>query len=150
MFVFDIFTDIIFIIDIILNFFFVEEDVNGEMIFDQRRIAIAYLRTWFIVDVIASIPVTVIMFFYEKEGRELDGGLVSIRFLKLTKFTRLYRLLTLFKIIKLFRNHRYLELVVSYLHLSPDARQVISSLIRMVFLLHIVGCSFAIVAFLSG
>ena len=82
-------------------------------------------------------------------GADSDG-LVSIRFLKLTKFTRLYRLLALFKIIKLFKNHRYMEVAVSYLHLSPDQRQVISSLIRMVFLLHIVGCSFAIVALLSG
>ena len=32
--VIDFFTDIVFFIDIILNFFFVEEDVNGEMILD--------------------------------------------------------------------------------------------------------------------
>lgn len=34
MFVFDLATDLVFIVDIILNFFFVEEDVNGEMILD--------------------------------------------------------------------------------------------------------------------
>ena len=34
MFAFDLFTDTVFIFDIILNFFFVEEDVNGEMIID--------------------------------------------------------------------------------------------------------------------
>ena len=49
-------------------------------------------------------------------------GLVSIRFLKLTKFTRLYRLLTLFKIVKLFKNHKYLEIAVSYLHVSSDVK----------------------------
>ena len=31
---FDIFTDLVFLVDIVLNFFFVEEDVNGEMILD--------------------------------------------------------------------------------------------------------------------
>ena len=34
MYVFDLFTDIVFILDIIINFFFVDEDVNGEMITD--------------------------------------------------------------------------------------------------------------------
>ena len=34
MFFFDFFTDMVFIIDIFLNFFFVEEDVNGEIITD--------------------------------------------------------------------------------------------------------------------
>ena len=30
----DVFTDVVFIIDILLNFFFVEEDANGELITD--------------------------------------------------------------------------------------------------------------------
>ena len=34
MLMFDLFTDCCFVIDIALNFFFVEEDVNGEMIID--------------------------------------------------------------------------------------------------------------------
>ena len=34
MLMFDLFTDCCFVIDIVLNFFFVEEDVNGEMIID--------------------------------------------------------------------------------------------------------------------
>lgn len=139
---FDIFTDLIFIIDIVLNFFFVEEDVNGEMIMDQRKIAWTYIKTWFFVDIVASIPVSLIVIFTD----DSQDGLVSIRFLKLTKLTRLYRLLALFKLVKLFKNHKYLEIAVSYLHISPDAKQIVSSLVRMVFLLHIVGCSFGIVA----
>ena len=114
---FDLFTDTVFIIDIVLNFFFVEEDVNGEMIMDQKRIAVMYLKTWFVIDMIASFPMSFIMFFTRN-----SDGLVTIRFLKLTKFTRLYRLLTLFKIIKLFKNHKYLEIAVSYLHVSSDVK----------------------------
>ena len=100
------------------------------------------------VDLIASIPVSFIMLL--SKDNQVADDLVSIRFLKLTKFTRLYRLLTLFKIIKLFKNHKYLEIAVSYLHVSPELKQIISSLLRMVFLLHIVGCSFAVVGLFSG
>lgn len=52
--------------------------------------------------------------------------------------------------LKLFRNHKSLEIFLSYLHVSADGKQIISSLIRMVFLLHIVGCSFALVAVFAG
>ena len=114
---FDFFTDTVFIIDIFLNFFFVEEDVNGEMIMDQKRIAVTYMKSWFIIDLIASFPISFIMHFTKN-----SDGYVAIRFMKLTKFTRLYRLLTLFKIIKLFKNHKYLEIAVSYLHVSPDVK----------------------------
>ena len=34
MYMFDFFTDFVFLVDIILNFFFVEEDINGEVIID--------------------------------------------------------------------------------------------------------------------
>ena len=78
----DFFTDTVFIIDIVLNFFFVEEDVNGEMIMDQKRIAITYLKSWFIIDLIASFPISFIMHFTRN-----SDGYVAIRFMKLTKFT---------------------------------------------------------------
>ena len=149
MFMFDMFTDVVFIIDIILNFFFVEEDVNGEMIIDQKKIAITYIRTWFFIDLVASIPVTFIVIFVAADS-ESEKDLISIRFLKLAKFTRMYRLLTLFKLAKLFKNHNTLEKYVSYLSISTDAKHILSSLIRMVFLIHIVGCIFSIVAFLSA
>ena len=149
MFMFDMFTDVVFIIDIILNFFSVEEDVNGEMIIDQKKIAITYIRTWFFIDLIASIPVTFIVIFVAADS-ESEKDLISIRFLKLAKFTRMYRLLTLFKLAKLFKNHNTLEKYVSYLNISTDAKHILSSLIRMVFLIHIVGCIFSIVAFLSA
>ena len=149
MFMFDMFTDVVFIIDIILNFFSVEEDVNGEMIIDQKKIAITYIRTWFFIDLVASIPVTFIVIFVAADS-ESEKDLISIRFLKLAKFTRMYRLLTLFKLAKLFKNHNTLEKYVSYLNISTDAKHILSSLIRMVFLIHIVGCIFSIVAFLSA
>jgi hypothetical protein len=61
MYSFDLFMDVAFIIDIAINFFFVEEDSAGEIIIDQKRIAAAYLKSWFAIDLIASIPVSIIL-----------------------------------------------------------------------------------------
>lgn len=63
MMTFDIFTDICFLIDIALQFFFVEEDEDGDLILDQRKIAISYLKSWFAIDLLSSIPVSIIAFF---------------------------------------------------------------------------------------
>ena len=149
MMTFDIFTDICFLIDIALQFFFVEEDEDGDLILDQRKIATSYLKSWFAIDLLSSIPVSIIAFFMTTKG-SAQGVFISIRFLKLTKFARIYRLLSFFKLFKMFRNNKFMEIVLTYLHISPDMKQIISSLIRMMFLLHIVGCTLAIVALLSG
>ena len=149
MMTFDIFTDVCFIIDIALQFFFVEEDEDGDLILDQKKIATSYLKSWFAIDLLSSIPVSIIAFFMTTKG-SAQPVFISIRFLKLTKFARLYRLLSFFKLFKMFRNNKFMEIVLTYLHISPDMKQIISSLIRMMFLLHIVGCTLAIVALLSG
>ena len=59
--IFDCFSDLIFIIDIVINFLSVEEDVNGELIIDRRRLACRYLSKWFWIDLVSSFPVTLIM-----------------------------------------------------------------------------------------
>ena len=89
MITFDIFTDICFLIDIALQFFFVEEDEDGDLILDQRRIATTYLKSWFVIDLLSSIPVSIIALFTNAQG-SLQGVFISIRFLKLTKFARIY------------------------------------------------------------
>lgn len=93
------------------------------MIFDQRRIAMTYLKSWFVVDLLSSIPVSIIaLLFSTQQNNTLNGVFISIRFLKLTKFARIYRILSSFKMIKLFRNAKCMELVLTYLHISADIK----------------------------
>ena len=119
LFFIDMFTDIVFVIDIFLNFFFVEEDVNGEMIVNQKELAKKYIKSWLMIDIVASIPVSIIIFFIDTSTGD---GLFTIRFLKLTKFTRLYRLLALFKMMKLFKNHKFLEQAITYFSCTTDIK----------------------------
>ena len=147
----DIMSDVVFVVDIILNFFFVEEDVNGELITDQKRIAVGYLKGWFCIDAVASVPISLIFLLLEFEN--VDESFLSIRLLKMMKFMRLYRILTLFKLTKMLRNSKIkvVDILLSYFsfHFTLECKQITTSLLRMVFLLHIVGCSFGLVALLS-
>lgn len=56
----DIVIDSIFLIDVMLNFFTAYEDENGELITEHNRIAKSYLKTWFVIDLMSSIPISLI------------------------------------------------------------------------------------------
>ena len=62
--IFDLSADICFIIDILINFFLIEEDVNGELITAMNEIAYRYVKSWFFVDLISSIPVSWIVLYW--------------------------------------------------------------------------------------
>jgi Ion transport protein len=54
--------DFLFIIDMILNFFTAIENDNGDITIDRKRIAIIYLKSWFMIDLTSSIPITLIQY----------------------------------------------------------------------------------------
>jgi len=57
----DVISDLIFLIDLPLNFIFIEVDKNsGDLIFDRKKIAIMYLKSWFLFDAVSSFPVNLI------------------------------------------------------------------------------------------
>lgn len=83
--------DVIFITDIILQFFvaYYDEQLGGILVKSRSLIAKRYLKGWFTVDAVSSLPFDVINFF--------DTGAGSLTFLK---SLRLLRLLKLFRVIR--------------------------------------------------
>jgi hypothetical protein len=59
--VFESLLDIVFFVDLIVNFFFAFNDKNTELVDDSRTIAVTYLKTWFIVDLVATLPLNLIL-----------------------------------------------------------------------------------------
>ena len=81
----DSIVDFFFFCDLVLNFFFAYYDEDEELIFDRIKIAKRYLKTWFIIDLIAIIPFN---FIYERDYSSLS---------RLARLPRLYRLLKITK-----------------------------------------------------
>ena len=52
----DYVVDIMFVIDIFINFRTTYVDSSNEIISSPCRIAVHYLKTWFIIDIVAAIP----------------------------------------------------------------------------------------------
>lgn len=113
-FIIDTIMDAIFLTDIVLTFITAYEDENGILVIDKAKIASNYLKAWFTIDFISSIPITLI----SKVTQDKSGQFKNIKFLKLSRLPRLYRLLRLIKLMKLYRSNKFLERIVSNINIS--------------------------------
>ncbi|MGH0132125.1 UNVERIFIED_CONTAM: hypothetical protein FKN15_048764 [Acipenser sinensis] len=109
--VFNVVSDTFFLIDLVLNFRtgIVVED-NTEIILDPQRIKLKYLRSWFMVDFISSIPVDYIFLIVEtridSDFYKTARALRIVRFTKILSLLRLLRLSRLIRYIHQWEEHR--------------------------------------------
>ena len=85
----------------------------------RRLVMLRYLKTWFIVDFIASFPYTWVIDFdsyYDEDGQIKKADAVVhhtsqlLRLLKIIRFVRIIRLIRLFKLRKLVNKVRLISL----------------------------------------
>ncbi|KAM9820862.1 voltage-gated delayed rectifier potassium channel KCNH8-like [Neosynchiropus ocellatus] len=99
----DILVEILFIMDIVLNFRTTYVSTSGQVVYDARSICIHYVTSWLFVDLIAALPFDLLYAFN-----------VSVNFgVHLLKTVRLLRLLRLLQ--KLDRYSQYSAVVLTLL-----------------------------------
>ncbi|CAB1433515.1 unnamed protein product [Pleuronectes platessa] len=99
----DILVEILFIIDIVLNFRTTFVSTSGQVVYDSRSICIHYVTSWLFVDLIAALPFDLLYAFN-----------ISVNFgVHLLKTVRLLRLLRLLQ--KLDRYSQYSAVVLTLL-----------------------------------
>ncbi|XP_037081764.1 potassium/sodium hyperpolarization-activated cyclic nucleotide-gated channel 2-like isoform X2 [Pollicipes pollicipes] len=102
---FNCLSDTIFLIDIIVNFRtgIMHQDNSEQVILDPALIARHYLRTWFFLDLISSIPLDYIFLIVNQDFTEsfqiLHAGR-ALRILRLAKLLSLVRLLRLSRLVR--------------------------------------------------
>ena len=60
--IFDMVIELFFIMDIVVHFRTSFVDMSGRIIYDQKKIAIHYLKGWFILDFLAALPFEALYF----------------------------------------------------------------------------------------
>ncbi|XP_048455936.1 potassium/sodium hyperpolarization-activated cyclic nucleotide-gated channel 1-like [Rhincodon typus] len=140
--VFNVASDTFFLLDLIVNFRtgIVVED-NAEIILDPNVIKWKYLKSWFIIDFVSSIPVDYIFLIIEK-GFDSDVYKTA-RALRIVRFTKILSLLRLLRLSRLIRYiHQWEETMI--FHMTYDFASAvvrIFNLIGMMLLLcHWDGC----------
>ena len=100
----DFFIDLSFMIDIALTFFTaVKNNETGRYEYRRNVIAINYLRSWLIVDVISTIPWSLIEWLSDGGIQDKERSVKMMRILRLNKFYKFFRLLRLMKLIRLLK-----------------------------------------------
>ncbi|KAG8183171.1 hypothetical protein JTE90_013690 [Oedothorax gibbosus] len=82
----DLIVDVMFIIDIVINFRTTYVNSNDEVVSHPGKIALHYLRGWFIIDVVAAIPFDLLLV-----GKNSDETTTLIGLLKTARLLRLVR-----------------------------------------------------------
>lgn len=67
----DLIVDIMFIIDIFINFRTTYVNKNDEVVSHPGKIAVHYFKGWFLIDVVAAIPFDLLMFGSETDEVKL-------------------------------------------------------------------------------
>ncbi|GCB71572.1 hypothetical protein scyTo_0005990 [Scyliorhinus torazame] len=148
--VFNVASDTFFLVDLMVNFRtgIVVED-NAEIILDPTVIKWKYLKSWFIIDFVSSIPVDYIFLIIEK-GFDSDVYKTA-RALRIVRFTKI---LSLLRLLRLSRLIRYIHQWEEIFHMTYDFASAvvrIFNLIGMMLLLcHWDGCLQFLVPLLQG
>eukprot|EP01052_Picozoa_sp_SAG31_P017884 SAG31_NODE_1243_length_9148_cov_8.476738_4_plen_668_part_00 len=91
---FELFVDIYFIVDILLNFRTQYELANGVVVTDSRSIAINYVKGWFFLDILSCVSVMGYFMSSEGGGSGAESARLgkTLRIVRITKLLRLARL----------------------------------------------------------
>ncbi|XP_033101746.1 potassium voltage-gated channel subfamily H member 8-like isoform X2 [Anneissia japonica] len=82
----DIIVEVLFILDLVINFRTTFVSKDGTVIYHPPQIAINYLKTWFFVDLVAAIPFDLITLIFS-----IDTIWKNIGMLKIVRLLRLLR-----------------------------------------------------------
>ncbi|XP_074152348.1 potassium/sodium hyperpolarization-activated cyclic nucleotide-gated channel 4 [Sminthopsis crassicaudata] len=138
--VFNVVSDTFFLIDLVLNFRtgIVVED-NTEIILDPQRIKMKYLKSWFVVDFISSIPVDYIFLIVETR---IDSEFYkTARALRIVRFTKILSLLRLLRLSRLIRYiHQWEEIFHMTYDLASAVVRIVNLIGMMLLLCHWDGC----------
>ncbi|TYZ57193.1 hypothetical protein PybrP1_011143 [[Pythium] brassicae (nom. inval.)] len=133
--------DAMFALDIALNFRTAVVDRAGRLDTTPLGIARAYVRSWFLVDVLAVLPMATVM-------RHCVGASVNAAGSRSIVYLRIVRLLKLTRVLKLLRMIMRVETVA--VPASHSTLRVVRLLFKVWFIAHLLTCGFYYVSLTSA
>ncbi|KAI1301799.1 Potassium/sodium hyperpolarization-activated cyclic nucleotide-gated channel 2 [Halotydeus destructor] len=102
---FNILSDTIFLLDIIVNFRtgIMNPDLPEQVILDPKQIRRQYMRSWFFLDLISSIPLDYIFLIFNQDYSDNFQILHAGRALRILRFAKMLSLLRLLRLSRLVR-----------------------------------------------
>lgn len=127
--------DLLFCFDILINLSLAFVNDEGILIEDRGIIAKRYLRSWFLVDFISSIPFDYIEQLYIKNSYN--------RLFRLLRLPRLYKLFKVFRIkriIQVFKRYAIIKKILRILRDHAGIVNLIKFTFTVLIVVHLLGC----------
>ncbi|KAG9412580.1 hypothetical protein AC1031_015489 [Aphanomyces cochlioides] len=141
----DRFTDVVFLVDIFINFRSPEISRKGDVSFDASRQAKKYFQSWFIVDVVSIIPFdNLSILFFGSSDTSTSGGSVH-----LSRLPRLLRMFRLTKILKVVHASRIFQRYESHVSIKYGYLRLMKFSMGIVIMIHWLACAAYLSAILS-
>ena len=139
----DMLVDILYFTDLILNFLMAYEDADKKLETRLKKIAANYFKSWFFLDLVSCIP-----FQYLKvDDMSSEDGFGNLgKILKLPRMYKMIKILRLFKLVRLMKYSRSIKKILQAFKMNNGIKRMITVTITMLFLVHLMGCIFFLVA----
>lgn len=136
----DLVLDFIFFIDILINFCSAYIDQDGCLVKDRRTITINYLKSWFILDVVACFPFNFIGNNNNQGSYSTEDYNNFFRLLKMPRLYRLFRVARLLKMFKHYKNSEILEKIKDFFNIKPGVMKLITLSLSILLCVHLMAC----------
>lgn len=150
---FNCLSDTIFLIDIVVNFRtgIMQQDNAEQVILDPKLIARHYLRTWFFLDLISSIPLDYIFLIFN-QFQDYGDSFQLLHAGRALRILRLAKLLSLVRLLRLSRLVRYVSQweEVYFLNMASVFMRIFNLICMMLLIGHWSGCLQFLVPMLQG
>eukprot|EP00930_Biecheleria_cincta_P035401 TRINITY_DN2434_c0_g2_i1.p1 TRINITY_DN2434_c0_g2~~TRINITY_DN2434_c0_g2_i1.p1 ORF type:complete len:769 (-),score=148.12 TRINITY_DN2434_c0_g2_i1:94-2400(-) len=131
--------DVFFLMDVAFNFRTTFIDQNDIIVTNGKKMAMHYLKTWFTIDIVSSIP-------WDWVTAGLLPSLQPARLLKIGKVAKVFKLLRIGKMLRSMASSEFLEMMED--QFSPKASQtagrVISLIVTTTMVCHWLACCLAV------
>jgi CRP-like cAMP-binding protein len=134
--------DFLFFTDILINInlAYISEHDNT-LIKSRKKIFFQYLKSWMIVDIIASFPQNLVFQSASVVLKKSD----FLRIARLPKLYRLVRIVRFLKIAKFFRKISFIQKLQDFFNINFGVSRLFSFLFTTLILSHLVGCLWYII-----
>lgn len=135
----DMAMNVVFFIDIVLNFFTAIFTNDLEIIDDRKEIIISYLKTWFAVDFVSIIPFDFIFMY---------GGVNKVaRFSRIGKLYKLIRMTKMIRLLKIAKiRNKLMKDLSETLKIGVGFERLLFMLVIFCLLVHVIACFWIFIA----
>ena len=140
--------NLIILIDIFITFRKAYRDKDDRLVDDPRKITANYVKTWFVLDVLAVFPWHWVL--PKAGGRESQQYSTMFQLLRLPKLYKLIRVARVIKMMKKAKKNKYIILLQDFLAINTGFMRIINFVSILFLCAHTVGCMWYLQAKIRG